>query len=53
MTLDKEDLLLLSNSLNEVLNGLDIREFKTRLGRSREDALELLLRIQAISGKLE
>jgi hypothetical protein len=40
--LTADELLILSNALNEVCNGLDIPEFATRIGAEREDALRLL-----------
>jgi hypothetical protein len=36
------ELLLLTNALNEVCNGLDLPEFATRLGTERDEALQLL-----------
>jgi hypothetical protein len=38
----KEELVTLSNALNEVCNGLDLPEFATRIGTSREEAESLL-----------
>ena len=40
--LDASDILLLTNALNEVCNGLDVPEFSTRIGVQHEDALALL-----------
>lgn len=42
------ELVLLNNALNEVLNGLDISEFGTRLGASRQETEELLHQIDAL-----
>ena len=47
VALSREELVLISNALNEVCNGVDIPdwEFQTRLGRTREEARDLLARI--------
>ncbi len=42
-----EELVALNNALNEVSNGLDIEEFETRMGVSREFALDLLKHIHS------
>ncbi len=42
-----EELVALNNALNEVSNGLDIEEFETRMGVSREFALDLLDQIHS------
>lgn len=46
------ELVLLNNALNEVLNGLDIPEFSTRLGNSRQEAEELLHQINMLLSKM-
>lgn len=42
------ELILLNNALNEALNGLDISEFDTRLGASRQETEELVHQIDAL-----
>jgi len=42
VSLTEEDLLILNNALNEVCNGLDIIDFTTRIGASREHVKSLL-----------
>lgn len=42
LTVNRNELSLLSNALNEVCNGIDVQEFSTRLGSSREEAVKLL-----------
>ena len=37
-----DELLTLSNALNEVCNGLELPEFSTRIGVDREEAVDLL-----------
>jgi hypothetical protein len=46
MQLDRTDLVLLANALNEVCNGIDSWEFSTRTGSSREVALGLLQQLR-------
>jgi hypothetical protein len=45
--LGKADLLLLQNALNEILHGIDVAEFETRIGATRDQAASLLQRLQA------
>ena len=40
------DLVLMINAINEVLHGIDVPEFATRLGSSDEEARGLLKRLQ-------
>lgn len=49
LSLTRSELVTLSNSLNEVCNGINITEaeFETRVGASRSEGLELLARIIA------
>lgn len=46
------ELVLLNNALNEVLNELDVSEFSTRLGNSRQEAEELLHQINMLLSKM-
>lgn len=43
-----DELLTISNALNEVCNGLEIPEFATRIGVMREEALQLLGKVCAV-----
>jgi hypothetical protein len=45
--LNKADLRLLHNALNEILHGIVVSEFETRIGTSRDEATSLLRRLQA------
>lgn len=48
--LDRDELVVLNNALNEACDAIDDREFSTRLGISREAAESLLDQInQALS----
>jgi hypothetical protein len=42
VTLRKDDLAFLCNSINEALEAVEAWEFETRTGRTRERAAELL-----------
>jgi hypothetical protein len=46
------ELILISNALNEVLNGLDVPNFDSRLGSSRKEAGELLHQIGSLLSKI-
>jgi hypothetical protein len=52
VVLNPDDLLTICNALNEVCNGLDITEFATRMGVTREEALERLKTANAIFEKV-
>jgi len=47
-----EDLLMICNALNEVCNGLDIREFAIRMGAERAEALGLMKDFSALYDKI-
>lgn len=40
---DRDELSIMNNALNEVLNGIDLFEFETRIGESR-GRVEMLLK---------
>lgn len=48
LEIDEAELDLINNALNEVCNGIDIPEFKTRLGQSQEVAKDLLQRLNSL-----
>jgi hypothetical protein len=49
--LTPDELLMISNALNEVCNGLDIPEFGTRMGVERDEALGLLKDVSELYDK--
>lgn len=53
MQLTEAELILVNNTLNEVLNGIKITEFQTRLGLSREAAQKLLNEIGSLLDKIK
>lgn len=42
ISIDQEELLILNSALNEIVNGLALFEFETRIGASRNRAAKLL-----------
>jgi len=46
--LSHDEMRMLANALNEVLHGLAINEFGTRMGVSKEEAKELLGSLRAL-----
>jgi hypothetical protein len=47
----EDDLTWINNALNEVCNGLDLREFATRMGGEKSEVLKLLHRVsEALDG---
>ena len=48
MNFEKDELLIISSALNEVLNGLDIFEFETRMGASKDEVDSLLKKINSV-----
>lgn len=46
--LSKEELVIINNALNEVCNGLELKEFSTRMGETRKNVEELLFQIGKI-----
>lgn len=47
--LSTDELYLINNALNETLNGIDLEEFQTRVGASREVVGALLQDIHALT----
>lgn len=43
-----DEMIIINNALNEISNGIDLgEEFETRMGCSRDAALELLKRVHS------
>ena len=51
--LNRDELALLNNALNEVCHGVKIPAFSTRLGSTREEAKNLLQQIGVLIDKLD
>jgi hypothetical protein len=47
-----EELVIITNALNEVCNGLEMPEFSTRIGAGRAEALQLLQEMSASWDKM-
>jgi hypothetical protein len=52
VSLQKDELIILNNALNEVLNGINVSEFQTRLGSSPDEARVLLAQIGKLLDKM-
>ncbi len=48
-----DELLTIHQSLNEVCNGIDLFEFQTRIGVSREEVLHLMKEISQIINEID
>ena len=48
LALSSAEIALLGNSLNEVCHGIDVAEFSTRLGATREEAETLFREISRV-----
>ena len=44
--IDRDELVIFNNALNEVCNGIDVSEFSTRMGSPRDRVLELLAHLK-------
>jgi hypothetical protein len=48
LLVSEADLVVISNAINEVLHGIDVPEFHTRLGVSEDEARGLMMRVRAL-----
>ena len=46
--LSGKEAIILNNALNEILHGIDVSEFQTRIGYDREDAEGLLEQFRSL-----
>ncbi|MGP9434754.1 hypothetical protein ACT3RR_04895 [Ewingella sp. AOP8-B2-18] len=53
VTLNESELLMLNAALNEICNGIDIQEFDTRIGSSKESVANLLGKIGGVLDQIE
>jgi len=51
--LDRSEMAILNNALNEVCNGLSLHEFATRMGAERDEVLRLLEEISDLIKRME
>ena len=50
--LSELELVVVNNALNEVLNGIDLFEFSTRIGAERDQVIALLRQVgEALDGR--
>lgn len=52
ITLSRAELIVLNNALNEICNGIDVFEFRARIGVTREEATLLLTRISSLTEQM-
>lgn len=50
---DRDELLALNASLNEVCNGIEVFEFETRIGADREYVTALLKKVRTLLDKMD
>ena len=53
VTLNESELLVLNAALNEVCNGINVQEFDTRIGSSKESVANLLGKISRVLDQIE
>lgn len=53
MVLNESELLVLNAALNEICNGIDVQEFDTRIGSSKESVADLLGKIGSVLDQIE
>jgi len=44
--LSERELRIINNALNEICHGIDVQEFDTRIGASRQEVQELLAKLR-------
>jgi len=53
VALNESELLMLNAALNEICNGIDVQEFDTRIGSSKESVANLLGKIGGVLDQIE
>lgn len=53
VVLNESELLVLNAALNEICNGIDVQEFDTRIGSSKESVADLLGKIGSVLDQIE
>lgn len=53
VTLNESEILVLNAALNEVCNGINVQEFDTRIGSSKESVANLLGNISRVLDQIE
>ncbi len=53
VTLNESELLVLNAALNEVCNAINVQEFDTRIGSSKESVANLLGKISRVLDQIE
>jgi hypothetical protein len=53
LRISKQELLIFNNALNEVCNALEVPEFETRMGASREEVDALLETVHKVFSAID
>jgi hypothetical protein len=53
INLSKKEILIMQAALNEICNGIDLFEFETRLGASRDSVIVLLNLVSELLDKID
>lgn len=53
VALNESELLMLNAALNEICNGIDVQEFDTRIGSSKDSVANLLEKIGGVLDQIE
>lgn len=53
VALNESELLMLNAVLNEICNGIDVQEFDTRIGSSKDSVANLLEKIGGVLDQIE
>jgi len=53
VALNESELLMLNAALNEICNGIDVQEFDTRIGSSKDSVAHLLEKIGGVLDQIE
>jgi hypothetical protein len=51
--LSNEELLIINSALNEICNGIEVFEFETRIGASRQRVLALFMQVGVLLDQIE
>ena len=53
LIISEEELYAIYNTINEVCNGIDIYEFQTRIGSSRQEMAVLMNELKEVLGHID
>lgn len=53
VNVSNQELLIINAALNEICNGIEVFEFDTRIGASRQQVRDLLMQVSALLDQME